>query len=150
MNTMTIRVVSEQVPDKEIGHRLLLGATLAIDGVSFADRFAVDPVGLAQCSFETGAFFPLSCACGSPGCAGLTKPVHVHHIDGTTVWNIVEPEPVRVLSFDTASIRESVREALHEAWRQAVEAPHAATWFAGQSAKGELRGALTIAGLHVA
>lgn len=44
--------------------------------------------------FTPGDYYLLTCSCGEPGCAGLSEPFHVAHLeDGIIYWHFVQPEP---------------------------------------------------------
>jgi len=74
--------------------------------------YAVDISELVGTATKAGEYYPLTCGCGYPMCAGLEEPIVVEHHDALILWKLAYPEPERVFSFSAAKYRNSLWEAM--------------------------------------
>lgn len=110
MNTLEVR---PELIERASGSFVLLAAML-VDGEPVADFgwFATWLLELQRSVREGGKYFLLTCWCGMPECAGICEPVRVIHEFDAVRWEITQPEPPRVFTFEATAYREAVAEGL--------------------------------------
>lgn len=108
------RVAILHLIQREEGEPDWLVAVLVLDDedIDEADPEYLD-LGQLRLSLEgAGRFFPWTCSCGEPGCAGRLRGVAVAHGDGRTTW--LDLDGRRHLEFSTARLREAYDAAILE------------------------------------
>ena|SRR5829696_8514220 len=107
-----------------------LVAEVYVDGIPLADFswFAISLEDLVASAKEDGEFFILTCWCGIPECAGLSRGIEVRLGPKAVHWHVLEPEPERRYVFR--------RDAYNRAIEQGIESCR--RWFAKQERAGTL------------
>tara|TARA_R110002167_G_scaffold111382_2_gene283055 strand:- start:335 stop:895 length:561 start_codon:yes stop_codon:yes gene_type:complete len=91
-----------------------LAAVLVIDD-SPADESSPEYLDLNQLRISlhsAGRFFPWTCSCGVPGCAGMFLGVYVSHHSNKTTW--LDLDLNRKLVFSTTMLRSAFNDAIIE------------------------------------
>lgn len=88
---------------------------LLVDGTVLNADYALDYHQLARSTTESGEYWPFTCGCGEPGCAGIGSPVEVQHTGSTVTWHITDPEPERHFTFDAEQYRHAIASSLTRA-----------------------------------
>ena len=81
-----------------------------VDGVSIANprRYSIALSHLRASADAPGSYFLITCSCGDAGCAGIELPVEVTHTPGFINWEILEPRPERLFSFEEHAYRATI------------------------------------------
>ncbi len=95
---------------------------LFVDNVPLVDfgMYAIDMPELLFTIDYDGDFFPVTCTCGAPGCAGVFRPTTVRHQAGLVRWHVPEPDPPRDLTFDEDQYSAEIVRLVEEGTRLAA------------------------------
>ena len=107
MNTLELRINREKR-----GKSVNWVQQLLVDGVVLTTDYTLDYHELARSTVESGGYWPFTCGCGEPGCAGLTSPVEVQHTGSTVSWHITDPEPERHFIFHADQYHHAIASSL--------------------------------------
>jgi len=70
----------------------------------------LDLTQLRRCLTSSGTFFPWTCSCGDPGCAGMFQGVSVSHNGNNSTW--LDLDGNRKLEFSTSMLHSTFDDAL--------------------------------------
>jgi hypothetical protein len=82
----------------------------------------VDLGQLRNCLSKSGTYFPWTCACGFPGCAGIEKGIAVSHQGGVSTWHNLDG--FGSIRFETSMLRKAFDKALSEGARLLANTPN--------------------------
>ncbi|MFH1304173.1 MAG: hypothetical protein ABIK07_24230 [Planctomycetota bacterium] len=87
-------------------------AVLVMDNASVDENNPeyLDLTQLRLCLTSSGTFFPWTCSCGAPGCAGMFQGVAVSHTEINTTW--LDLDGNRKLEFSTSMLRSAFDDAI--------------------------------------
>jgi hypothetical protein len=100
--------------------------TLLVDGVEPEPimELCIDPCALAASAAKPGNYYPATCGCGEPGCAGIWHDgIQVAHGADTIIWDVPVPyakkkgdrspeQSIIRWEFDTANYRAQIAEMI--------------------------------------
>ena len=89
-----------------------------------ADEHNPDYIDLVQLQLSlssTGTYFPWTCSCGAPGCAGMFNGVRVSHAETHTTW--IDLDCHRNLRFQTDLMASALDHAVAEGRRMLDSSP---------------------------
>lgn len=86
--------------------------------------YAVNLEELIQSIDRDGQFYIITCWCGVPECAGVTKGVNVSHNQDLIRWTVTQPEPSRTLTFTKKMYENAIRTAVKQGKKLIAEAKH--------------------------
>jgi hypothetical protein len=107
MSRLEIRPVVE--PMEEYG--ISVGVDVLVDGEVLADtdKYAFSLHALRDSVTTEGEHYIVTCGCGIPECAGLSRGVRITRGDDSVEWVVLEPGPERRFRFDRDSYDAAVR-----------------------------------------
>lgn len=108
---------------REAGEPDCLIAVLIVDNVQI-DEHDPDHIDLEQlslCLTSSGTFFPWTCSCGCPGCAGRFEGVIVSHNGDKSTW--LDQDSKRHYEFSTSMLHSSFRKAIEEGSQMLAQSP---------------------------
>jgi hypothetical protein len=107
--------------------QIQLKVNLTIDGVNPLryndDDFEITE--LIKSTTQDGIYFPWTCSCGEPGCAGYFEGVDVKINEDFTIWS--DKDQKKIYTFKTVALKAELQ-ALHDAvvqWNQYAHSVHA-------------------------
>ncbi|MEH2368146.1 hypothetical protein [Nostoc sp.] len=86
--------------------------------------YAVNLEELIQSIDRDGQFYIITCWCGVPECAGVTKGVNVFHNQDLIRWTVIQPEPLRTLTFTKKMYENAIRTAVKQGKKLIAEAKY--------------------------
>ncbi|MCC5652842.1 hypothetical protein LC609_24160 [Nostoc sp. XA013] len=86
--------------------------------------YAVDLEELIQSIDRDGQFYIITCWCGVPGCAGVTKGVDVLHNQDLIRWTVTQPAPSRTLTFEQKMYETAIRTAVMQGKKLIAQAKY--------------------------
>jgi hypothetical protein len=102
MNKLELQLAAHSVANDG---KLYLVVDINVDGVAIVnfDSYATNLNEFERSITESGNFYIVTCWCGDALCAGIEKPVHVHHEHEFVRWQMPSPKPLRHFVFERAN-----------------------------------------------
>jgi hypothetical protein len=77
--------------------------------------YATDFHELQRSVAESGDHFIVTCWCGDPGCAGISRGITVDHHQGVVTWQVPAPLAATTFQFDAQAYSATVEDAIAQA-----------------------------------
>ncbi|WP_335194968.1 hypothetical protein [Nostoc sp.] len=99
---------------------------IIVNGQRLTDftSYAVNLEELIQSIDRDGQFYIITCWCGVPECAGVTKGVNVFHNQDLISWTVIQPAPSRTLTFSQKMYENAIRTAIKQGKKLIAQAKY--------------------------
>ena len=83
--------------------------------------FCIDDGELVKALTQSGEFYPFTCGCRIPECAGISEPIYCTKIGDTMRWLKKSPQPIEVFSFKAKDVLIELEQVLSEIFDELFE-----------------------------
>jgi hypothetical protein len=80
--------------------------------LEYFQHYAIDLQSLVSSQYSPGDYFIITCTCGLPQCAGITKPIVVTHDGEIIQWVVKSIHPVETYQFDRIQYQTAIERGL--------------------------------------
>ncbi len=80
--------------------------------------FCIDDQELFKALTQSGEFYPLTCGCGIPECAGIEEPIYCTKNGDKMLWLKKSPEPIETFSFNAKEVLIELEAVLSEIYNE--------------------------------
>lgn len=77
---------------------------MIVNGVDIGENYCIDDEELLKALTQSGEFYPFTCDCGEPECAGITEPIYCTKNGDKMLWLKKSPGPVETISFNAKDV----------------------------------------------
>ena len=88
---------------------------------NMSKEFCIDDMELVNALTRSGEFYPFTCGCGCPECAGIEEPICCTKIGDTMRWLKKSPQPIEIFSFDAKAVLIELEQVLSEIFDELFE-----------------------------
>lgn len=85
------------------------------------DGFCIDDRELLKALTQTGEFYPFTCGCGIPECAGIKEPLYCTQNGDIMHWLKKSPPPIETFSFNPENVLVELEKVLSEIFDELFE-----------------------------
>ena len=90
--------------------------------------FCIDDRELLNALTQSGEFYPFTCECCIPECAGIRKPMYCTKLDDKMQWLKKSPESIEIFSFNAEDVLIELEKILSEIFDELFELYGDAPW----------------------
>lgn len=91
------------------------------NGIDIGKDYCIDDRELLNALTQSGEFYPFTCGCGEPECAGITEPIYCTKNGDITHWLKKSPPPIQTFSFDAKEVLIELEQVLSEIFDELFE-----------------------------
>ena len=77
---------------------------IIVNGVDIGENYCIDNEELLKALTQSGEFYPFTCGCGEPECAGITEPIYCTKNGNKMLWLKKSPPPIQTFSLNSENI----------------------------------------------
>ncbi len=102
--------------------------SLIANGIDISKNYYLDDLELVNALTHSGKFYPFTCGCGVPGCAGIEEPVYCQKNAAVVTWHKKHPAPEETFTFDSEKVLIELEQVLSDIFDELFEKYGAAPW----------------------
>lgn len=94
---------------------------IMVNGFDIGENYCIDDKELLKALTRSGEFYPLTCGCGEPGCAGIVEPVYCTKNGDLMLWLKKSPPPIQTFSLNSKNVLVELEAVLSEIFDELFE-----------------------------